>query len=325
MRAVTLILLGVCAGAALAVLTGPACAQSVGGAASLMISPGARADGMGRSFVSLADDGTAVWWNPAALAYTKNRNLSAMHAQLVPELASDVYYEYLGYTQYLEGWGGLGFSIVYLTYGKQIATDEGGQELGTFSSFEVSPSVAYGTELMENLAVGINLKFVHIDLAPKWATLEGIPGKGNTFAVDLGVLFTAMDQRLAVGGIFQNLGPKIAYIDEDQADPLSRNLKVGLSYLVFRRGDSHLVGSFDVNKPMVYWEDEPIYNGGAEYRFNDLLAVRAGYVYDDQGTIKGPTFGIGLALGPYSFDYASVPQSVYLEKRVSKFSLNARF
>jgi len=300
-------------------------AQSVGGAASLMISPGARADGMGRAFVSLADDGTAVWWNPAALAYVKNRNLSAMHAQLVPELASDVYYEYLGYTQWVEGWGGLGFSMVYLTYGKQVATSEGGTELGTFSSFEASPSVAYGTELMDNVAVGLNLKFVHIDLAPKWATVEGIPGVGNTFAVDFGVLFSGFDKRLAVGGIFQNLGPKIAYIDEDQADPLSRNLKVGLSFLFLRRGASHLVAAFDVNKPMVYLEDEPIFNGGAEYRLNDLLAVRAGYVYDHQGTVMGPTFGVGLSFGSYSFDYASVPQSIYLEKRVSKFSLNARF
>jgi len=35
----------------------------------LLISPGARAAGMGEAFVGLADDATAVYWNPAGLAF----------------------------------------------------------------------------------------------------------------------------------------------------------------------------------------------------------------------------------------------------------------
>ena len=84
------------------------------GAASLTITPGARADGMGRAFVALPTDASANFWNPAALAYEKGRVFGLMHAQLVPDLADDVYYENLGYAMHLPGWGGIGASLVYL-------------------------------------------------------------------------------------------------------------------------------------------------------------------------------------------------------------------
>ncbi len=48
----------------------PAAAQvSIGGAQSLYIHPGARPAGMGDAFVSISDDATACWWNPAGLAF----------------------------------------------------------------------------------------------------------------------------------------------------------------------------------------------------------------------------------------------------------------
>jgi long-subunit fatty acid transport protein len=111
-----------------------ASAQTTSAAASLNITPGARADAMGRAHIALCNDATASWWNPAALADVNQRIFSLMHTQLVPGLADDVYYEYLGYTQHVEGWGGVGGSLIFLTYGKSVATDANGIELGTFSS-----------------------------------------------------------------------------------------------------------------------------------------------------------------------------------------------
>ena len=66
------------------------------GVPSLIIPPGARPNGMGETFVAIADDATAAWWNPAGLAFLPDRNIALMHSQLVPDLASDVYYEFFG-------------------------------------------------------------------------------------------------------------------------------------------------------------------------------------------------------------------------------------
>jgi hypothetical protein len=49
---------------------------------------GARALGMGGAFVSLADDGTAPYWNPAGVGYAKSPRFTAMHAFLFDELAN---------------------------------------------------------------------------------------------------------------------------------------------------------------------------------------------------------------------------------------------
>ena len=92
----------------------------------LLIEPGAKQAGMGEAYSAIADDATAAWWNPGAVAFLAKNNLAFMHSQLVPDLASDVYYEFLGYTHEIQGVGSLSFNLVYLTYGESIATDDTG-------------------------------------------------------------------------------------------------------------------------------------------------------------------------------------------------------
>jgi hypothetical protein len=304
-------------------------AQATAGAPSLLITPGARADGMGRAHAAVVYDGTAGWWNPAALGRIPDHVVSLMHTQLVPDLADDVYYEYLGYVQPLEGWGGVGASLTFLTYGKSVATDEEGRELGTFTSYEISPAVSAGTKLTESLYAGITLKFVYVNLAPKEFTLEGKPGTGNTFGADIGFLYAPENVPISLAMVLQNLGPSIAYIDEDQADPLGRNLKLGAGIWLLRSEQMGLVTTFDFNRSLIVLDgqlvdEDPIYNWGIEWSYANLIATRLGYIHDNSGDIKDFTFGFGLAYGRLSFDYASVPQAEGLA-RVSKFSLNYRF
>lgn len=318
--------------------SGPLFAQSTSGAASLLITPGARADGMGRAFVALPTDATANWWNPAALALQEGRVVSLMHAQLVPDLADDVYYENIGYSMHLPGWGGVGLSFIYLGYGKSMATDEEGEELGYFTSYEISPQISIGTTLMDGLYAGTTLKYVRVSLAPEWA-LRGVEGGGsgvgNTFGADLALL--AQMKELIPGipvpvnfGInVQNLGPKIAYIDEDQADPIGRNLKAGLGVQFINLPALTGLVSYDFNKSLVYSSEDPIHNAGAEVSYKDFFSGRVGYIYDKQGDITDPTFGLGFILpignsSKLAFDYASVPQAEVLD-RVNKFSLSFAF
>lgn len=318
--------------AALAVLAPSVMAQvSIGGAQSLYIQPGARPAGMGDSFVAVADDASAVSWNPAGLAFVEGRyNVTLMHTQLVPDW-EDVYYEYAAYAQRVEGLGTIGASIVYLTYGEQTATDPDSPDpIGQFNSYEVIPSIAYGTTVGENLAVGINLKFVYVDLAPAQYTQDQQKGAGSTFAADVGLLYRMQEGRLRLGGAVQHVGPRIAYIDEEQSDPLPRNLKVGASYMLLDDEMNELMVTGEYNKSLVIVEDiaDPtigvVLNAGAEYRYYDLLALRIGYVYDDDGEVKDLAFGMGLKYRNWAFDVANVPQAEGL-KRPFRFSLTATF
>jgi hypothetical protein len=313
-------------------IVAPAHAQvSIGGAQSLYIQPGARPAGMGDCFAAVAEDASAVSWNPAGLAFIGAEfNVTLMHTQLVPDW-DDVYYEYAAYAQRIEGLGTVGASLVYLTYGEQIATDPDSPDpIGTFSSYEVIPSVAYGTLLTDNLALGLNLKFVYVNLAPAQYTQDQQKGAGTTFAADIGALYRLWDGRLRLGGAIQHVGPRIAYIDEEQSDPLPRNLKLGVSYMVISDEMNKVMVCGDYNKSLVIIEDimdqstGVILNLGAEYRYFDLLSLRAGYVYDEDGEVKDFAFGMGLKYRDFAFDIANVPQAEGL-KRPFRFSLTAAF
>ncbi|KPJ60806.1 MAG: hypothetical protein AMJ46_04905 [Latescibacteria bacterium DG_63] len=322
---VVLLLAVSCLWATLALGVGEAIAPSV------KFAPSARGEAMGGAYVAIADDATASWWNPAGLAFLTDRNISAMHVKLLPGMADDVYYEYLGYAQAAKGWGGLAASFVYLTYGEiqgtGVSSSGDPYETGTFTSYEIAPSLAYGTTLWKDFGVGVNLKAIHVNYAPDWAVTEAQAGKGTTFGADIGILYKR--SRWSAGACFQNIGPNLTLIDADQSSPIYRNLKVGLAANVWEGSVGRCIVAFDVNKPFVYFEDGPILNGGAEFLFSELLALRLGFLteryYSDYFPAEGLTFGMGLQYKGFRFDFANVPQSTALEDKVSKFSLSARF
>lgn len=327
----------------------PVLAASNTGGASLQIPPGARAEGMGRFFNAVANDAFAPWWNPAGLAFMKGWNAGLMHAKLVPDLADDVYFEYLGISNYVEGWGGVAGTFTYLNYGTSIATNPDSPDpIGEFTSYEFSPSIALGTAIIPNLGLGVNLKLLHVNLAPE-EFAGGGSGSGTTFAVDLGGLYRwrrdvgsfmgsgPATLEAGLGVTVANLGPNISLVSERQSDPLPRNLKVGLSMGAKVPESYSILAGIAVEKSLVvdipdsvkarlsfYERNEVLLSGGLEFGILDLAFGRLGYIYDDPGEIKGMTFGAGFHLKRFGFDFASIPQYKELN-RVSKVSIVASF
>jgi hypothetical protein len=316
----------------LSMFAAPALAVGEAGVPSLIIPPGARANGMGESFVALADDATAAWWNPGGLAFVKGRNLALMHSQLVPDLASDVYYEYLGYTNEISNFGTLSVAVVYLTYGTSVATNVIGQELGSFKSWEASGLVTFAIPISENLGVGLTGKFIHADLAPADLTLEKLDGSGSSVAIDAGVLWRFPTKKLRLGASLTNLGPDISFIDQEQSDPLPITLRIGAAYHALSDEVSNLLILFDLEQSLVWLIDSStktrrseIYHLGAEYRYINLIAGRLGYVYDQDGDFKDATYGLGFIYkDKVSLDYANVPQAQTLD-RVHRWSVTVSF
>ena len=300
----------------------------------LLISPGARAAGMGEAFVAVADDATAVFWNPAGLAFQTGREITIMHAKWLPQLVSDMYYEILAYRQHFESLGGtLGGNVTFLSMGEQVITGEGGPEpLGTFQSWDLAVTLCYATQITSNLGLGVGIRYIHSNLAPVGAGEEKGRGVGDAFAVDLGILYHfPFLKGLSVGANLSNMGPKITYIDAAQADPLPTNLKVGFAYKVLDMEYNRLTLTIDTNKLLVVrhvdgtsdpfykalftaWGDgsvreqmrELISSCGFEYVYNNMIFLRAGYYYDEEGKVKYPSFGAGLQYARYRFDFAYV-------------------
>lgn len=301
----------------------------------LMISPGARAAGMGEAFVAVADDATAVFWNPAGLAYQYGREITIMHANWLPQFASDMYYDFFAYRQDIEGVGTVGGNITFLNMGKQTITGEDSPEpLGEFSSYDIAFTASYGTTITDNFAMGVNLRYIRSNLAPQGQGAERGSGKANAFSFDLGLLynFPFWNQRLSWGMNISNMGPKISYIDVAQADPLPTNLKTGVAFKLIDQKYNRFTLAADINKLLVTphgdnetadpfykaiitsWYDDPwstevkklIVSGGAEYWYSNLISLRAGYYYDEMGKVKYATFGAGLRYSLYGFDFGYI-------------------
>lgn len=316
--------------AALALIAGLLFAESAfaqGTGRSLDIQPGGRENGLGGAGVALADDATGMtWWNPAGLGFAKRAGTQMTNAKLVPGLADDVTYNHLAYVVPLWG-GGMGFSLSFLNYGTSTRTSETGIDMGEFNSFELASGLSYGVELLPDLAVGANVKYIRIQLAP-----GGDQGVGKTFGFDLGCLYRIQPARLRLGATLQNLGPKVVYIEELNQSPLSRNLKVGFAWELINNGTLSYTAVGDFNQSLVT-DQFRTYNGGLEMKFSAGgdqmgggigLAGRIGYYYDPLGEIKDLTYGMGINWVGVTLDYGSVPQATTLP-RVQKFSLGYRF
>ncbi|MBL7190117.1 PorV/PorQ family protein [bacterium] len=299
----------------------------------LKISPGARPSGMGEAFVALADDATATWWNPAGLAFVPFNELTLMHTNWLPQFKfSDLYYDFVSYTHYAEDWGTFGGNIIFLNYGEIQRTNEIGQDLGSFNAFEVAFSGAYGSQVTPNLGLGVSMKFVYSMLSPYGAGTEKGSGKASVVAVDIGTLYkTTFLPGLQLGANLSNMGPKVAYIDRAQADPLPTNLKFGLAYKVLEQEYNRFTVTFDVDKELVTrkanGESDPFYialftswyndggfmsadeleefiwHMGAEYWYGDMVGLRAGYWNDSLGKVKPMTFGLSVKYSAYRFDF----------------------
>ena len=238
---------------ALTITTSTLMAQSEAGANFLLIAPGARASGMGEANVALADDAVGGFYNPAGISWAEGRNLTLMRAKWLPNLVDDISYNFLAYSQYVEGLGSIGGHIIYLDLGEQVRTSESSPEaIGTFQSFMLAAAGTYAADLSENSAVGISVKFIHQDLAPFGAGQEKGKGSSSSFAFDLGLL--ARDQfvrGLDLGIAIANIGPDIAFIDANQADPMPMNMKLGFSYMLFDGEFNSLRLVYDANKLLV--------------------------------------------------------------------------
>ena len=102
----------------------PINAQSEAGAVFLLISPGARAGGMGEAQVAVANDVYASYWNPAGLAFLQGSELALMHVNWLPNLADDLYYEFLAFRKHFPYLGTLGGHVIYLNLGEQFRFGE---------------------------------------------------------------------------------------------------------------------------------------------------------------------------------------------------------
>jgi hypothetical protein len=245
------------------------------GAQFLTIEQGARGIGMGGAFASVADDASALWWNPAGIARAALREATLSHTAFIENVAT----EYVGYINPLpEGRGTLGASLTYLNVPGIEGADASGNLTGNIKATGYVGALSYGREVTPGLTVGGTAKLVS-------QTYAGTSGSG--FAGDIGAQY--WDKDFGVAAVAQNLGPSFKI--GSSSDPLPRAFRGGAYY----RPRSQFVVSFEEEKP---YNDTARAHLGAEWTLTQAIRVRAGFQQTPNVSGAGFTAGFGV-MGAY--------------------------
>ena len=118
-----------------AVLPQQSAAQGESAVPFLLIAPNSRASGIGESGTGTVDDASAIYWNPAGLAFLNGYEVSVTHANWLPQFGqSDLFYDHLNYRMRVDEIGGtLGAAVTYLNLGEFIRTSSAGLPTCTWS------------------------------------------------------------------------------------------------------------------------------------------------------------------------------------------------
>ncbi|MBA4407564.1 hypothetical protein C0389_09840 [bacterium] len=335
----------------------------------LLLAPDSRAGGIGESGSGLADNSAAIFWNPAGIAFLTGSEFSFTHSNWLPQFNLDLFYDYATYYQYVPDLSGsLTASITFMNFGEFVRTSENSPDpIGTFRSFDAALTLGYATKLSNDWGLGFNFRLIHSRLSDAGAGQEKGEGVSTTVSFDVATMWRPehleipflgdVGNNFSLGFNLSNLGPKIYYMQQAQADPIPTSLRVGLAARIFQDEYNSLTYTLDFNKLLIgvadssgkrpdfykaifsSWTDRPFTDVlktintsmGMEYWYgipsDFMFALRLGFFYEDpnHGNRKFVTLGAGVRYDLFGFDFSYITTDVFKGTENHPLSNTLRF
>lgn len=305
----------------------------------LKIEPGARAVAMGGAFVAVANDATAIYWNPAGIARLQRTEAVLMHT----EWLAGMNFDFVGFILPLSSFGNLGISIASLSMDEMkvrtVFYPEGTGE--KYGAGDIAFGLSYAKNLTDRFSIGFTGKYIQQHI---WHM------SSSSYAVDIGTLFTTGFNGMKIGMSISNFGnkmmlrgkdtlinydpDKVKYGNNDripanlQTDEFSLPLifRVGVAMDVLKGDRSRMILAIDAVHPNDNTEN---INLGTEYVFNNMISLRVGYKnLFTKDAEEGLTAGAGLEYrfaGSTSLKIDFAYQDFGRLENVQRFSLGMKF
>jgi hypothetical protein len=302
----------------------------------LSIGIGARALGMGNSYVSSVNDVTSGYWNPAGLTrIEENMQVSLMHAEYFAGIGK---YDYGSFAAKIDETSALGVSLIRFGVDNipntiDLIDNNGNINYDRITSFSVADYavlISYAKKLgIENLSVGGNVKIIRRvvgEFANAWgfgldAGMQYAVGGWRFGAVARDVTstfnawsFTLNDRTQEVFLLTNNQIPtnSLEVTLPRLILGVAKNFEMGESFNLIT--EANLINTFDGRRNTVIKTDvvsiEPSF--GFELGFKKIVFLRGGVGNIQQATTIDntpitsfqPNLGIGVKIKNFTIDYA---------------------
>lgn len=272
---------------------------------------GGRALAMGGASVAVANDVTAVYWNPAGLMGVTYPEIGLMHEQRFGGLLS---YNYGGVAWPFGPRYTLALSITRMgvddipdTRNALIDLNGNGQidpnerldpnKVKSFSSADWVAYLTYAFRGSSKFSMGVNLKIINRDLLDASAMGVGF---------DIGALYRPTNE-LSFGATVQDVTTTLMAWNTGRNELVSPTLKLGAGYALSALGGT-ITPAVDFDIMFENRRFASTFNVGAvsvnpraglEYRFQNIFSLRGGY-----SDTQDLAFGAGIHLPKLYLDYA---------------------
>jgi len=252
----------------------------------LKIGQGARAAAMGEAYIGLADDVSAIYWNPAGLGRLRGAGIGICHQQWFGGTASELVDAGIPFAG-----GAIGVGLVYQGSRGNELRDNQNQLMGTFTTWSGSAAIGYAHPLGRKFDVGGSAKVLGENL---------YTASGTGAAFDLGLQYRP-SSAVGFGLVARNMG---SYKLASEPSRLPADVGLGISL-----SQSWFAGGLDVVMP---FNEQPSVRVGVDFRPARVLALRLGYRtgpvdLSALGAVSGLTAGIGVKAKDLTLDYCVQP------------------
>ena len=247
----------------------------------------ARANVLGSAFVGLANDSSALFWNPAGLGLLDSGEIALHHNSWL----TDIYQETVVLALPVE-YGTIGGAVDYVNYGSFEGRDSGGGLTPSYTANNLEGALGWGMELVDKYFAGATVKFSQLTMAGQSSAV---------IACNVGMM-KQIGKNIRLGISYSNLGTAVSGSQTDSA---------------LRLGGSYSMRVSRVNRVYLALGAQVESNGmnqiqfGAEDIVYSILALRAGYQFNqtDQELdgMVGFRVGVGFSFQSFVIDYAYLP------------------
>ncbi|MBN1300027.1 MAG: PorV/PorQ family protein [Melioribacteraceae bacterium] len=304
----------------------------------LTIPIGPRATSMGGAFVATANDVSAAYWNPGALARVEQSEFSASHAEWI--LGTD--HNWFGVVLKLGDDNAFALSFNQLDYGREEITTElePGGTGQYWDASDIAISLSYARNLTDRFSIGGTVKYITSNI---WNE------RASAFALDVGLLFTTQFNGLRLGMNIANFGTEMKLDGPDLFEPidvdpanfgnnpnisgkletdswdLPLNFTVGVAMDFLKTEEWLLTVATDAVYPL---NTTAFVNVGTEFAWNNLLYLRTGYhSLFEEDSEEGLSAGIGLRYNVSGFNIGV--EYSYMDfgqfDNISRYAFSIRF